>query len=98
MGAVSLFLARWAVDWLLGSRRIEEGTPDRGAARDRGRRADAIMSASWGAGDSIVFARRYGGLWRVSARGGTPERLTTLDAGRRELNHRFPHLLPAGML
>jgi len=37
--------------------------------------AAAIFGASWGSDDSIVFATaRNGGLWRVSAAGGTPGR------------------------
>lgn len=59
---------------------------------------DPIMSASWGAGDSIVFSAAAGGLWRVSARGGKPDQLTTLDTSRREHSHRFPQLLPDGQV
>jgi serine/threonine-protein kinase len=55
-----------------------------------------IMSASWGAGDAIVFAGAGGNVWRVSARGGKPDQLTTLDTSRREHSHRFPQLLPGG--
>src|SRR4030095_9557509 len=35
-------------------------------------------------------------LHRVSAAGGTPERLTTLDASRGELSHFHPRFLPDG--
>jgi len=56
-----------------------------------------IMSASWGDGGAIVFSGSAGGIWRVSAaRGGKPEPITKLDTERREINHRFPQLLPGG--
>ena len=50
--------------------------------------------ASWGSNDTIVFAGASGGLWRVSAAGGTPEPLTALDAARGDVSHRLPQLLP----
>ena len=53
--------------------------------------------ASWGADGTIVFARDgASGLDRVSAEGGRPESLTTLDSRRRESSHRFPEVLPNG--
>ena len=58
-------------------------------------KAAAIFGASWGSDGTIVFATaRNGGLWRVSAAGGTPEALTTLQPG--EFSHRLPHMLPGG--
>ena len=57
----------------------------------------AILGASWGANDTIVFARRTGeGLWQVSADGGDPRPLTTLDVKKGEVSHRLPHILPDG--
>jgi len=57
--------------------------------------AASIFGASWGSDDTIVFATaRNGGLWRVSAPGGTPQVLTTLQEG--EFSHRLPHMLPGG--
>ncbi len=57
--------------------------------------AAAIFGASWGSDDTIVFATaRNGGLWRVSAAGGTPQALTTPQEG--EYSHRLPHVLPGG--
>ena len=45
-------------------------------------KAAALFGASWGSDGTIVFATaRNGGLWRVSAAGGTPEALTTLQPG-----------------
>ena len=35
-------------------------------------------------------------LVHVSAAGGTPQRLTTLDTGRQENSHRYPSFLPDG--
>jgi Tol biopolymer transport system component len=56
-------------------------------------KAAALFGASWGDDGTIVFATlRNGGLWRVSAAGGTPEALTTLEPG--EYSHRLPHMLP----
>jgi serine/threonine-protein kinase len=56
-------------------------------------KAAALFGASWGDDGTIVFATaRNGGLWRVSATGGTPEALTTLQPG--EYSHRLPHMLP----
>ena len=53
--------------------------------------------ASWGPDNTIVFApNAFGGLWRVSAFGGTPTRLTTLDTKRLERTHRLPEILPNG--
>ena len=50
--------------------------------------------ASWGSDDRIVFAQEGGGLWRVPASGGEPERITELDRETREVSHRLPHVLP----
>jgi dipeptidyl aminopeptidase/acylaminoacyl peptidase len=43
-----------------------------------------------------VFARPFGGLLRVSAEGGVPTTLTTLDERKGEVSHRLPHVLPGG--
>jgi serine/threonine-protein kinase len=58
------------------------------------RAKEDLFGASWGEGDVIVFGRYNDGLWRVSARGGTPARLTTLAPG--ETAHRLPRVLPGG--
>jgi serine/threonine-protein kinase len=49
----------------------------------------------WGSDGRIIFGTGGAGLKHVSAAGGTPETLTTLDAGN-EATHRLPHLLPGG--
>src|SRR5688572_6718058 len=61
---------------------------------------DDVGTYAWGDGDVVVFARpgeRTGGagLWRVSANGGPPERITTPDTARGE-THLWPHVLPGG--
>ena len=68
-----------------------------------GGRVKVLCSASdgqggtWNAADVIVFAQTIGGpLMRVSATGGVPTPVTTLDAVKREAGHRFPSFLPDG--
>ena len=54
-------------------------------------------SGSWSADNTIVFSTLgLGGLFRVPAGGGKPEVLTTPDAQRGEIIHRFPEVLPGG--
>ena len=58
-------------------------------------KASTTFGASWGSDGTIVFAdARNGGLLRVSANGGSPTPLTTLQPG--EYSHRLPHMLPGG--
>ncbi|HEX6465493.1 MAG TPA: protein kinase, partial [Vicinamibacterales bacterium] len=53
--------------------------------------------AVWTPANDIIFAPEVDGpLYRISASGGTPTRLTTLDPSRKESGHRFPSLLPDG--
>jgi Tol biopolymer transport system component len=51
---------------------------------------------AWAEDGTIIFApdRAGTGLWRVSSGGGTPEPLTTLNAG--EVTERWPQVLPGG--
>ena len=59
--------------------------------------APALQGASWGTNDTIVFApSNRSGLFQVSAAGGTPKVLTTLDAEKGEISHRWPETLPNG--
>ena len=53
---------------------------------------------SWGENGTIVFTpdARGTGLSQVSAEGGTPQPITTLDSDKGETSHRLPHLLPGG--
>jgi serine/threonine-protein kinase len=58
---------------------------------------DRSRGASWGEDDMIVFAPNpSSGLYRVSAAGGEPEPLTTLDEAAGEATHRWPQVLPGG--
>jgi eukaryotic-like serine/threonine-protein kinase len=57
--------------------------------------ASQPRGGSWNRDGVIVFAPNTGsGLYRISASGGTPTALTTLDAKRREGSHRWPYFLP----
>jgi Tol biopolymer transport system component len=52
---------------------------------------------SWAPEDSIVFApSSASALLRVSAAGGEPRPVTTLDRTLNEASHRWPHVLPGG--
>jgi serine/threonine protein kinase/Tol biopolymer transport system component len=52
---------------------------------------------AWNRDDVIIFAPYYSsGLSRVSASGGEPSPVTTLNSSRQEDSHRFPQFLPDG--
>ena len=52
---------------------------------------------NWGRGNVIVYAPHPdGGLYRVSADGGSPSELTTLDRAKQEISHRWPRFMPDG--
>lgn len=57
-----------------------------------------LSSAIWLKDGSVMFGTTLvgDGLWRVSADGGTPQRLTTPDPAQKELHHLYPHALPSG--
>ncbi len=60
---------------------------------------DAIggRGASWNKDDIIVFAPdQFGELYSISAAGGTPVPVTSLDSTRHEQTHRWPQFLPDG--
>jgi eukaryotic-like serine/threonine-protein kinase len=68
-----------------------------------GGRAEVLCDApggrggTWGPSNVIVYAPDAGGpLSRISASGGTPAPVTTLDASRKQYGHRFPSFLPDG--
>jgi serine/threonine-protein kinase len=48
---------------------------------------------TWGDDDTIVFGTIDGGLMRVSAAGGVPQKLTTPDRAKGEWSHQWPHFL-----
>ncbi len=53
--------------------------------------------ASWSEDGTIIFAPNpASGLFRVSAAGGEPEPVTTLDKAKKEVTHRWPQVLPGG--
>ena len=55
----------------------------------------AARGADWGDGGFIVASfDPSAGLLRVPEAGGTPVPITTLDASRREVTHRWPQVLP----
>jgi eukaryotic-like serine/threonine-protein kinase len=51
------------------------------------------FGASWASDDTILYGQGPGGIWRVSAAGGTPENLVKVNAGERAHG---PQLLPGG--
>lgn len=59
---------------------------------------DRVRGASWGENGTIVFSPGPpdNGLWKVSAEGGKPQKLTTPDRSKGESNHRWPQILPGG--
>jgi Tol biopolymer transport system component len=56
---------------------------------------EGTSGASWSADDTIVFGWGGAGIWRVSGRGGTPERLISVDEKKAESAY-GPQLLPGG--
>jgi len=54
------------------------------------------LGGSWSAAGFIVFAQYGSGLSQVSAEGGSPQAVTTLDYGLGEVQHRWPQILPDG--
>ncbi len=59
--------------------------------------AEEARGGSWSEDGTIVFAPRpEGPLFRVSASGGMPAPVTTLDGASGETTHRWPQVLPGG--
>ena len=58
--------------------------------------AVTVTGGTWNREGVIVFATNLGPLQRVSAAGGTPVPVTTLDASAGEVGHVFPWFLPDG--
>jgi eukaryotic-like serine/threonine-protein kinase len=59
--------------------------------------APSNVSGTWSTSGWILFSRGVAdGLYRVLATGGTPERITQVDASRNELEHTWPVFLPDG--
>jgi Tol biopolymer transport system component len=51
---------------------------------------------AWSRDGVILFEQAQTGLWRISATGGEPTPVTTIDRARQEFNHRLPTFLPDG--
>ena len=76
--------------------KLKKVSVDRGSSLTITNVSDAL-GASWGRNDVIVFARSLnGGLWRVSADGASPERLTQPDFAENGYAHVWPQHLPDG--
>ena len=59
--------------------------------------APGDRGGSWGEDGTIVFEpNNVSALYKVSAAGGTPQPLTTLDKQAGEVTHRWPQILPGG--
>jgi eukaryotic-like serine/threonine-protein kinase len=59
--------------------------------------AQTNRGGTWNKDGVIVFSPDFGGpLYRVSAAGGQPAPVTTLDAANHETGHSWPHFLPDG--
>jgi eukaryotic-like serine/threonine-protein kinase len=54
------------------------------------------IGGSWDRDGSILFGTVRSGLFRVSASGGAPSPVTTLDTSSGEFSHRWPQALPGG--
>jgi Tol biopolymer transport system component len=52
--------------------------------------------AEWGSDNTILFTKFRDGIFRVSADGGEPARVTTINQQEREINHYWPSFLPGG--
>jgi len=55
-----------------------------------------VRGASWGLDDTIVIGGTLEGLRMVSASGGIPAPITTVDREKGERTHRWPQVLPDG--
>ena len=56
----------------------------------------ATRGICWTPDNTILFEQVSSGIFRVSANGGTPEAVTSLDSAAGEISHRFPQPLPDG--
>ena len=99
-GAVSPFLSpdgKWVAFWTAGKLMkvsLESGAQVKLCDADPANFGSAV-TGSWGEDDSIIASLApTGGLWRIPAAGGTPRPVTSLDAARGEVTHRWPQILP----
>jgi eukaryotic-like serine/threonine-protein kinase len=55
-----------------------------------------LNGATWLGDDTVIFAGHERSLHRVSAEGGEPQPLTTIDQATHEVDHHSPAVLPGG--
>ncbi len=96
LGPPFLFSGR-TMDRILRGRQTQE---DIGERRATGHALRSAKPCSWqlGPDDAIVFTPTYpmSSLMRIPAAGGTPQKLTELNTPAKEVNHRWPEVLPGG--
>ena len=81
----------YAAEGTLRRSRLPDGPPQTIATTNGG-----MFGATW-SGDTVLFSGAGGNsIFRVSAHGGTPATLTTIDPAKRETSHRFPLFLADG--
>jgi eukaryotic-like serine/threonine-protein kinase len=51
---------------------------------------------SWDVADTLTYSSSTGGVFRVSAAGGAPARITQVAPEKSERSHRWPQMLPGG--
>jgi eukaryotic-like serine/threonine-protein kinase len=56
----------------------------------------SVGGGAWTPDGSIIYTRDGRGLWSIPSAGGQPRQLTSLDTARKEFNHWYPQMLPAG--
>jgi len=76
---------------------LSGGPPQIVCATPGGATAGGVSSGAWNReGVIVLYASGTPALYRVSASGGTPTPITTLDESRGETSHTWPHFLPDG--
>ena len=93
-GAIGPFLSpdgNWVGFWADG--KLKKVPIEGGAARELCELPYPPQGVSWGRDATIVFGQREGPILRISAEGGLPEPVTTLQD---EYNHLLPNFLPDG--
>jgi Tol biopolymer transport system component len=85
------------IGYFVRETRIDRIDPNGGPPSPICRLMAGGWEASWGPNDTILFANgARQGLMRVSASGGTPTTVTTLDTAARDIFHASPIFLPDG--
>jgi len=67
-----------------------------GAPEDICGTSGTIRGAWWGLNNEVYYGHLNKGIMRVSAQGGVPEAVSTLDSDAGEISHRFPQILEDG--